>query len=63
MQVNVTPTASQKLHEVVPISFSWVCSIDCTVWVQPHSKTHAMEGQINVFMAKIIGRTEVEPEK
>lgn len=55
--VNATQTASQKLHQVVSVSFSLSCSMDGTIWIQPCVKTHDMESQINVAMAKNIGCT------
>lgn len=61
--VNATPAASQKLQQVVSVSFSCCCNVDGEVWIQPHVQTRDMNGEINMAMAKMIGRTGVKPER
>lgn len=55
--VNATPAASQRRHQLVCVS------IDGIGWDQLQVQTHAMEGKINIAVAICIGRTGVEPER
>lgn len=50
--VNETPAASQRLHQVASLSFFQCCSMDGRVRVRPHAQTRAMEAQINIAVAR-----------